>query len=183
MLGATGLDSSLTALRDTRRRGATAILGDALRMPFGRVFNTIVSFETIEHLPDAERFVAECTRVLTPGGLLIISTPNRALWSPRSPKPLQKHHVREFNLKEFLAVLKPFQVELYGQLLMDRGGSAFFEGKELAKRVLRAFLPVRRFRRPVQKRLGELIPDPRYNVEPCGSWTPAIFVAIGRLLT
>lgn len=175
------MDSSLPALRDARRRGARAVAADAARLPFGRIFDTVVSFETIEHLPDAARFVTECARVLRPGGQLILSTPNRELWSPRSPKPLQRHHVREFNRKEFLAVLKPFRVELYGQILLDRRGAALFEGKELAKRVLRAFLPVRRFRRPVQRRLEELLPDPRYIVRPAGSKAAAIFVALATL--
>jgi hypothetical protein len=46
--------------------------------------------------------------------------------------------------------------------------------------VLRAFLPVRRFRRAAQQRLGELEPDPKYGVLPCGTRTPAIFVALAQ---
>src|SRR6185436_14011483 len=98
-----------------------------------------------------------------------------------SPKPLQRHHIREFNRKEFLAVLKPFRVELRGQLLLSRQKAALFEGKELAKRVVRAFLPVRRFRKAAQQSLEQLEPDPRYAVLPCGSRIPAIFVAIATI--
>jgi SAM-dependent methyltransferase len=124
--------------------------------------------------------VAECARVLKPGGTFIVSTPNRELWSPRSAKPLQRHHVKEFTKREFLAVLRPFNVQLFGQILLTRRGAALWEGKELAKRVVRAFLPVRRFRRASLRRLDELEPDPAYAVAPVGSRVAAIFVAVGQ---
>ena len=179
MLGAVGVDVSLDALRYARRHPARYVAADAARLPFGRGdFDAVVSFETIEHVADPARFVAECVRVLKPGGRLLVSTPNRELWSPRSPKPLQRHHVKEFTKREFLEVLRPLEVELHGQLLMTRSGAALWEGKELAKRLVRAFLPVRRFRRAVTKRLEDLEPDPRYAVEPCGTRTAAIFVAL-----
>jgi SAM-dependent methyltransferase len=180
MLGAVGVDLSLEALRYARRHPALYLAADAARLPFRSSFDSVVSFETIEHVAEPDRFVAECARVLRPGGLLIVSTPNRELWSPRSPKPLQRHHVREFNRKEFLGVLKPFQVQLFGQILLDRRGTAWWEGKELAKRVMRAFLPVRRFRRSSLRRLDELEPDPAYAVVSCGAKTPAIFVAVAE---
>lgn len=181
MLGAVGVDLSLEALVYARRHPAPYVAADALRLPFGRVFDAIVSFETIEHVADARGFVAECARVLRPGGLLLVSTPNRELWSPRSPKPLQRHHVREFNRREFLEVLRPFSVQLFGQLVLSRRGAALWEGKELAKRLVRAFLPIRRFRPASLRRLDELEPDPRYEVVPCGRRTPAIFVAAATI--
>ncbi len=181
LLGATGVDLSVAALRYARRRTDRLVAADALRLPFGRAFDTVVSFETLEHVPDAARFVAECARVLRPGGTFLVSTPNRELWSPRSPRPLQKFHVREFNRREFLEVLRPFNVQLFGQRLFDRRRAAAFELKELAKRVLRAFVPVRRFRPSSVRRLEELEPDPAYAVSACGSKTPAIFVAVGGL--
>ena len=178
MLGAVGVDRSMEALGHARRYTSALVASDAARLPFGRVFDTVVSFETIEHVADAGRFVAECGRVLKPGGTLIVSTPNRELWSPRSPTPVQRHHVREFNRSEFLEILRPFRVELFGQLLLDRQGAAAFELKELAKRVMRSFVPFRRLRRAGGKRLPELEPDPRYAVAPSAGKTPAIFVAV-----
>jgi SAM-dependent methyltransferase len=183
MLGAAGVDLSLPALRYAQSRyPASYVAADALRLPFGRAsLDTIVSFETLEHVPDPGGFVSECARVLRPRGTFIVSTPNRELWSPRSPRPCQRHHIREFNRREFQAVLKPFGVELFGQLVMDRRGAAIFEGKELAKRLVRAFIPVRRFRKVTTRRLEALEPDPRYAVTPCGSGTPAVFVAVCSL--
>jgi len=181
MLKAVGVDLSLEALRYARRHPAAYVAADAAQLPFGRVFDAVVSFETIEHVPDPARFVAECARVLKPGGVLLVSTPNRELWSPRSAKPLQRHHVKEFNRRELLDLLRPFEVELHGQILLSRRGAAVWEGRELAKRVLRAFLPIRRFRRSASRKLDGLEPDPRYAVLPCGRQTPAIFVAVATL--
>jgi SAM-dependent methyltransferase len=180
MLGAVGVDLSLPTLRYAARRyPGRYIASDALRLPFGHTaFDSVVSFETIEHVPDPGRFVAECARILRPGGILIVSTPNRELWSPRSPRPCQRYHVREFNRKEFIAVLRPFKVELLGQIVLDRRGAAIFEARELAKRFVRAFIPVRRFRKATSRRLEELEPDFRYAVTPCNSMTAAIFVAV-----
>ncbi|HXX95302.1 MAG TPA: class I SAM-dependent methyltransferase [Planctomycetota bacterium] len=183
ILGAAGVDVSVSTLRYARtHHPGTYVAADALRLPFGTAaFDSIVSFETIEHVQDPERFVAECARVLDPRGVLIVSTPNRELWSPRSPRPCQRHHIKEFNRKEFEAILEPFKADLFGQVLLNRPGAALFEGKELAKRLLRAFIPIRRFRQATSRRLDDLKPDPRYTVLPCGSRTAAVFVAVCSL--
>ncbi len=41
-------------------------------------FDIVTAVEVIEHLPDQERFVRELSRVLKPGGIAFISTPNSA---------------------------------------------------------------------------------------------------------
>lgn len=63
-------------------------------------FDVISSFETIEHVPDDAKLVAEFARLLKPGGLLICSTPN--LW----PLEIAPHHVREYDRKQFEDVLE-----------------------------------------------------------------------------
>jgi 2-polyprenyl-3-methyl-5-hydroxy-6-metoxy-1,4-benzoquinol methylase len=44
--------------------------------PFGTEFDTVFSFETIEHVPHPARAVRELARVLKPGGRLFLTTPN-----------------------------------------------------------------------------------------------------------
>lgn len=62
-------------------------------------FDAIVSFETLEHLPDPERFIAECFRVLKDDGTLILSTPNKTVSSPDTEKPYNKFHFKEWKLE------------------------------------------------------------------------------------
>jgi SAM-dependent methyltransferase len=180
MLGAVGVDLSPDALRAACRETDRLVRGDALRLPFGGIFDAVVSFETVEHVADAEGFVAECRRVLRPGGVLVMSTPNRELWSPRASKPLQAHHVKEFSRKEFLALLGPFRdVTLFGQRSMGRRAAAAFAWKELSKRVIRALVPVGRFRGSSKRALKDLVPDPAYEPRPLAAEaTASIFVAV-----
>ena len=179
LLGAVGVDLSWAALRRACSETSRLIRCNALRLPFGQVFDGVVSFETVEHVSEPERFVEECARVLRPGGRLVISTPNRELWSPHSPRPVQKHHVREFSRKEFERLLAGFKrVDYFGQRLMDRRAAAAFELRELTKRVLRALVPVKRFQPASGRPWRELTPDPAWEVRPLGTSTAAVFVAV-----
>jgi len=54
---------------------------DAQQMPFeNSSFDVLVLFEAIYYLPSAERFVAECRRVLRPGGKVLVATANKDLY-------------------------------------------------------------------------------------------------------
>jgi SAM-dependent methyltransferase len=68
--------------------------------------DVVVNFQVIEHLWDQPQFITECLRVLRPGGLLAISTPNRITFTPGSDVPVNPFHTRELNageLRELLA--------------------------------------------------------------------------------
>jgi SAM-dependent methyltransferase len=80
--------------------------GDARALPLqDEAFDVVVSFETIEHFAEQERFVAEVRRVLRPGGLFIVSTPDRDNYSP-AEAPANPYHVRELTRDEFLVLLR-----------------------------------------------------------------------------
>ncbi|MDQ4116897.1 MAG: class I SAM-dependent methyltransferase [Actinomycetota bacterium] len=66
----------------------------ALPVATGSV-DAVVSLQVIEHLWEQERFLAECLRVLRPGGRLLVSTPNRLTFSPGRDTPLNPFHTRE----------------------------------------------------------------------------------------
>lgn len=105
-------------LHARRKYGVDIRLGDAERIPLpDQSVDVVVSFETIEHVQNPERFLEECVRVLTPHGRLIVSTPNREVYSENG-KHNEFHHI-EFNKNEFVGLLqKRFQgVELFTQRL------------------------------------------------------------------
>ncbi|HQZ37887.1 MAG TPA: class I SAM-dependent methyltransferase [Vicinamibacterales bacterium] len=58
-------------------------------------FDVIVSFETVEHLEDPERFLAGCRRLLTPGGRFVCSVPNE--WLDERGVDPNPHHLHVFD--------------------------------------------------------------------------------------
>ena len=68
--------------------------------------DVVVNFQVIEHLWDQHRFVTECHRVLRPGGLLLMSTPNRVTFSPGRDTPVNPFHTRELNAAELTELLE-----------------------------------------------------------------------------
>lgn len=75
--------------------------GDARAIPLPDAsIDVVVSFETYEHFAEHETFLAEVRRVMRPGGLIIISTPDRDIYSGPDIPP-NPYHVREVNRAEF----------------------------------------------------------------------------------
>lgn len=80
---------------------------DALPLGTGCV-DVLVSMQVIEHLWDLGGFLAECRRVLRPGGSVIVATPNRLTFSPglgRREKPTNPFHVEEFDPAQVAGML------------------------------------------------------------------------------
>lgn len=111
-----GVDNSMDAILHSKKffsgKNNCFLLGDAQRMDFLKEssFDTIVSFEGIEHFKDDFSFLKECDRLLKKTGTFVISTPRR----PHG----NRFHVREYNLKEFVNLVgKYFKIrEVYGQV-------------------------------------------------------------------
>jgi 2-polyprenyl-3-methyl-5-hydroxy-6-metoxy-1,4-benzoquinol methylase len=58
-------------------------------------FDTVVSLQVIEHIRDDDSFFSEINRVLKPGGMAVLTTPNRPMSLSRNP-----WHVREYTAVE-----------------------------------------------------------------------------------
>lgn len=82
--------------------------GAAERLPLADTsVDIVVSFETIEHLYDHAQFLTEIQRVMRDPGLLILSTPDRDIYSPPD-QPSNPHHVHELTRREFYALLQRY---------------------------------------------------------------------------
>lgn len=81
--------------RHRRRLAFEACDVDALSERPAASFDTIVSFETLEHVADPDRWIALCRRLLTPAGRLVCSVPNR--WVDDTGRDPNPHHVQVYD--------------------------------------------------------------------------------------
>lgn len=126
----TGVDLSANAIEgakaDWSRSNLVFRVGDALDldMPPGSA-HTVVSFETIEHIADHVRFLDQVTLLLRPGGRLVLSTPDRAYYSPGAQRGESHNpfHLSEMTHSELLELLSSrFRViPVYDQTLAFPG--------------------------------------------------------------
>jgi SAM-dependent methyltransferase len=120
-----GVDADLDAVRAASRidAGGPALVGDGTRLPFADgAFDAVTSFETLEHLGDRDRFLSELRRVLRPGGVCVLSTPNANYTEPVDGRPRNPFHVHEYTPDELDGALhRQFAaVEMFGQELDAR---------------------------------------------------------------
>jgi len=64
-------------------------------------FDTVVSFQVIEHIKNDQRYLEEIYRVLKPGGVALITTPNIKKTLTRNP-----WHIREYTAAELKSLAK-----------------------------------------------------------------------------
>ena len=120
-----GVDISVDAIRHARSRyGRQAnlefIAASCDRLPFPDTsFDLAISFETIEHIETQQAFIAELARVLRPDGVLLLSSPNKRLYSDAHDYH-NEFHVRELyrdELEELLRAAFPHRFWLGQKLL------------------------------------------------------------------
>jgi SAM-dependent methyltransferase len=76
----------------------------------GRQFDAITLFEVLEHLPDPQAFLRHVARLLKPGGLIILSTPNNKMcWRP--PLDFPPHHLSRFTVEALQGCLLQTGIE------------------------------------------------------------------------
>src|SRR4029450_9844007 len=105
------------------------LVADAHPLPFrDAVFDALFAGELIEHLADPRSGLAEFQRVLKPGGILILTTPNRLRLAnvvDGSERPYSPDHLSELSYDELQRMLpeQGFAVEqatgLHLELLLN----------------------------------------------------------------
>lgn len=132
-----GVDIAESAVELVRTRGLEAFrVEDSGILPFSdRSFDAAISLEVIEHLFQPEATIREALRVVKPGGLLFVTTPNVAYWRRRMDfaligrwnpfgynlavrEPWNDPHIRFFNtgsLSRFLKKVGCEQISVLGQ--------------------------------------------------------------------
>ena len=120
-----GVDISADAVDHARARygeiGNLAFLAGSVASigVEAKSIDLIVSFETIEHLAEQAEMLLEFRRILRPGGLLILSSPNRPVYSDEY-RYRNEYHVREMDREELATLTSGIfpRSRWYGQRLL-----------------------------------------------------------------
>lgn len=98
------IDIDLEAVEDARRRAPAADIrqGDLAELPWpDGSFELVVCFEALEHVHRQEQVLDELVRVLSPTGILMVSSPNPRVYPAGNP-----FHVHELTPEELQAAVQ-----------------------------------------------------------------------------
>lgn len=130
-----GVDVNEVAINYSKRHynaeNIEYVVGDGEEIPLGdKSVDIVVTFETIEHIQDYQKFIKEIRRVLKDDGIAIISTPNDAEFAEGN-----HFHLHEFEYDELTNLLKEefSEIDSYFQATwkyvgIDRSDSINHEG-------------------------------------------------------
>jgi SAM-dependent methyltransferase len=157
-----GVDLDAGALAGQARETVVADMRD---LPFpDHSFGSVLAVQSIEHVREADEVLAEAARVLEPGGVTVIVTPNRLTFG-HPDEIIDPYHYVEYDAAELLALCEPFfeAVECHGLFGSDR----YLALVEEERRKLDSLLSKDRLRlrRAVPRRLRQRLYDRRLTRE------------------
>jgi SAM-dependent methyltransferase len=155
-----GVDVDAEALAHQNRETRVA---DMRALPFADgTFASVLSVQSLEHVPDPERVLAEVTRVLVPGGRAIFVTPNRLTFG-RPDEIIDPYHYREFDAAQLRSLCERFfpRVEVLGLRASPRYMAIHDDERRELDRLL-ARDPLR-LRRLVPRRVRQILYDRRLS--------------------
>jgi SAM-dependent methyltransferase len=151
-----GVDIDPEALEGQER---DTVVADMRALPFDDAsFSSVVAVQSIEHVPDPGRAVAEAARVLEPDGAAVFVTPNR-LTLGRPEEIIDPYHYVEFDPDELrnLCARSFGRVEIRGLAGSDAYMELFREERAKLDRLLR--LDLLRLRRLVPRAIRQSLYD------------------------
>ena len=131
-----GVDISIEAIEHACSKynvdNLTFLHGTASNIPIPDAsVDLVVSFETIEHLYEQKEMIKEFKRVLSKGGLLILSSPDKAVYKRREKydnpfhvKELYKEELCDLILSQFKNIKICGQQFIYGSIIVGQDISA-----------------------------------------------------------
>ncbi len=118
---AIGLDIKMSKVRYISHHHARGAVGSAFALPFAdESFDCIICSQVLEHLPAAPVLFQEFSRLLRPGGRLIVGTPNygNPLWptieffySLLLPRAYANEHITHYTRRSLQEVLQQYGFE------------------------------------------------------------------------
>jgi dolichol-phosphate mannosyltransferase len=121
---AVGMDMQIRKLRWLRAPGRQLVQGSMNQLPFADgSFDAVISSEVIEHIPRSEVDLSEMVRVLRPGGVLVLGTPDYGRWIWRTleniykkvfPQGYATEHINPYTRTELRR-----QLEALGLVVLD----------------------------------------------------------------
>ena len=167
-----GIDVDPEALAGQERE---TVVADMRRLPLADdSFDGALAIHSVEHVPDPERAVAEAARIIRPGGVAVLVTPNRLTFA-RPDEIIDPYHYVELDPRQAERLCRPWfeSVEVRGIFGSPRYLELVADQRARLNRLLR--LDPMRLRRLVprrgRQRLYDLLlararrdPDPRAAV-------------------
>lgn len=97
-------------------------------------YDVLITFQVIEHIEDDGLFLKELHRVLKPGGIALVTTPNRKMSLTRNP-----WHVREYLADELKKLAQRYfnSVEMRGITGNEKVMTYYQENKKSVERITR----------------------------------------------
>lgn len=97
-------------------------------------FDSVISFQVIEHIKDDETYIREIARVLKPGGIALLTTPNIKKSLSRNP-----WHIREYTAAQLTELCRPHfsQVNMLGVSGNDKVMEYYEQNKASVQKLMR----------------------------------------------
>jgi SAM-dependent methyltransferase len=138
----TGVDISEESIVKARTRMEAAYVADVTKpdaYPFETGFDVIVFSDILEHLYDPVAVLSDHVKLLKPGGHVVVSLPNIAIWNVRlellfgrfhyqDTGTLDRTHIRYFNRRSFFELLETCGLDV--------------ERRRITPGILRPFVPL-----------------------------------------